>query len=143
MKITNNILHTVHDLLATSPELRNSDSKLIVAVWATLHPHRIFTASEQPVKCFAIKDIMELFESPETIRRSRQLLQNSLGLYPPTNEKVIRHRRMNKELMRLWASIKPTPQQTKKLLTEYLNLKPLEREDSNKVRQLLNRNLGI
>lgn len=122
MKLTNNIFYAVHDILATSPECRNSDQKLICMVWAKLHPHRIFTATEQPVKCFAVRDIMDLFESTETIRRSRQIIQNDLGLYPPS-ETVKNGRRKNQEIIEEWKRNKFTPEQTKFILTAYLKCK--------------------
>jgi hypothetical protein len=125
MKLTNTILHTVHDTLARDVKSRSNDMRLAVIVWATLHPNRIFTIEDHndiPLQCFSMKDIAEIFESYETIRRSRQTIQNDLGLYPCT-QKVKGRRKQSEEIMREWVNNNFTPAQTKRILTEYLNAK--------------------
>jgi hypothetical protein len=116
--INNTLLKTVHDLLATYPELRNDDKKLIVSVWSVLHANKVVIVDG--VQMFTVSDIVKVFESPETIARTRRVLQNTLGLFPPTSESVIRQRRIHEDTVRNWASNKFTPTQTKLILTAYM-----------------------
>ena len=125
MKLTNNILHTVHDVLVYDPESRNNDMRLAVRVWQVLHAHRIVTTTDHnnnPLNCFSLEDIATKLAPYETIRRSRQTLQNTLGLYPCTT-KVKSRRKQSEETMQQWVQNKLTPAQTKKILAEYLNTK--------------------
>lgn len=126
MKITNTILHTVHDVLVHDTESRNNDMRLAVRVWQVLHAHRVITTTDhngKPINCFSLEDIATILAPYETIRRSRQIVQNTLGLYQPTDDKILRKRKVNEETMRQWAQNKLTPAQTKKILAEYLNTK--------------------
>lgn len=139
MKITNSIIHTVHDVLARDPKSRNSDQRLVVMVWATLHPHRIFTAPDgngTPTQCFSLKDMAESFEHFESIRRVRQTLTNDLGLYP-ASKTVKNGRRKNQQIMEDWKKNQFTPQQTKAIVTMYTNCPKKSTFDLKKIIQQL------
>ena len=74
------------------------------------------------INCFSLEDIATILAPYETVRRSRQTIQNTLGLYP-CDKKVKGRRRQSEETMRQWVQNKLTPAQTKKILAEYLNTK--------------------
>lgn len=125
MKLTNTILHTVHDVLVHDPESRNNDMRLAVRVWQVLHAHRVIATTDHNGKttnCFSLEDIATILAPYETVRRSRQTIQNTLGLYP-CDKKVKGRRRQSEETMQQWVQNKLTPAQTKKILAEYLNTK--------------------
>lgn len=139
MKINNSIIHTVHDILASDPKSRNSDQRLVIMVWGTLHPHRIFTVPDgngAPTQCFSLKDMSENFEHFESIRRVRQVLQNDLGLFP-SDETVKNGRRKNQQIMTDWKRNNFTPQQTKLIVTAYTNCKKKKDFELKKIIQQL------
>ena len=81
-------------ILDKYPETRNNDLYL----WL------IYVRLFDPVLSKYIKfipyKVLEKAVSFETIRRVRQKVQNELGLYPPTDPKVIKRRRRKAEAMR-------------------------------------------
>lgn len=91
-------LRTVKDrvlyILDKYPETRNNDLYL----W--LIYVRLFEPELSKYIKFIPYDVLEKSISFETIRRLRQKIQNDLGLYPPTDPKVLRRRRRKAEAMR-------------------------------------------
>lgn len=67
---------------------RNSDKWLILTIWQKLQQINVFIPYNK---------IDELI-SPETIRRTRQKIQNEDKLFLPTNQTVINRRKREKEI---------------------------------------------
>ncbi len=80
-------------ILERHPEARNDDLYLIILYW------RYFDELGRYIR-FVPYEIIRKATRPETIRRTRQYVQNTLGLYPPTRESVIRKRRKAEKAMR-------------------------------------------
>ena len=80
-------------ILERYPEARNDDLYLIILYW------RLFDELGRYIR-FVPYEVIKKATRPETIRRTRQYIQNTLGLYPPTRESVIRRRRRAEKAMR-------------------------------------------
>lgn len=81
-------------ILDKYPETRNNDLYL----W--LIYVRLFEPELSKYIKFIPYDVLKKAVAFETIRRVRQKIQNELGLYPPTDPKVIKRRRRKEEAMR-------------------------------------------
>lgn len=112
--------HTILGIMEAAPKSRDDDTYLILQVWMALHPSKIFKHEER--QCVRLLDIYEVFESPETIRRTRQKIQNDLGLYPPS-AKVAKARRMKEEAWREAMNNNFTLSQSKAILDIYARVK--------------------
>jgi hypothetical protein len=138
MKI-NKLIYVVHDILAEDEEARNSDARLICLVWLNLHAGHIHSVEvkgePRPKQCVTLKDIVSVLESPETIRRTRQKIQNDLGLYPPTLLKVIKGRRFKEEEIRESVRNNFTKEQTKAILEIYMLAKNKSKVDVGKIKR--------
>jgi hypothetical protein len=77
----------VEFILKHFPEARNNDNYLIYLYWRLVD------------QCETLEDIVHA-TSPEVIRRARQKIQNELGLYQPTNDKVRKRRRQAEKVIR-------------------------------------------
>lgn len=82
----------VENVLKAYPETRNSDKKLIMYVWKLYHD-KDFMQDAGGKWWIDVDAIMDM-PSPESIRRSRQTLQE-LGMYPATDPEVIKKRQKN------------------------------------------------
>jgi hypothetical protein len=96
-------------ILETIQYTRNSDKLLIIEVWRKQGMR--FKEIENEL-FFSVCDIFTA-SSPETIRRVRQKIQNTEGLFLPTDVIVMKRRRINEEKIRAYYSNNP------ELLTAY------------------------
>jgi len=85
------VRNKVADILREHPEARNSDLYLTILY---LRKHTELGKYIKYIPYDVIKKYDGLLES---IRRSRQYIQNTLGLYPPTDPEVIRKRRLKEK----------------------------------------------
>lgn len=133
------IIYLVHDILARDEEARNSDQRLLCLVWMNMHPGCIrsieIKGETRPKQGVTLKDIVDVLENAETVRRTRQKLQNDLGLYPPTLVKVIKARRFKEATIREWVNNKFTEEQTKAILEIYMLAKNKSKVDIEKVKR--------
>ena len=81
-------------ILEKYPEARNSDLYLIICYIREFVPE--LSKYIQYIPYNVIKKHDGLFES---IRRARQHIQNSLGLFPPTDPEVIKRRRRREKVL--------------------------------------------
>lgn len=81
-------------ILERYPEARNDDLYLIILYW------RYFDELGKYIR-FVPYEVIKKATRPETIRRTRQYVQNTLGLYPPTRESVIKRRKRAEKRMRI------------------------------------------
>ena len=81
-------------ILEKYPNARNGD------LYLTIIYLRIFTPLGKYIKYIPYELIKEYDGIFETIRRTRQLIQNKEGRYLPTDPEVIRKRRIKAEAMR-------------------------------------------
>jgi hypothetical protein len=123
-------------MLAESPEARNDDMYLIIKCWLHLHPERFFEVGGEKDrrKAVVLRNLLE-FESTETIRRSRQIIQNDLGLYPPTNLKVAKARRMKEEDWREYLSKDFSYEQSRAILRIYTEVKQKSKKSVEQIRK--------
>ncbi|CDQ41779.1 hypothetical protein [Virgibacillus salexigens] len=73
-------------ILEHFPDSRNNDNILCSLYWKLVD------------KAKTVDDIMHA-TSPEVIRRARQKIQNDYHLYMPTDEKVLKKRRISAEIV--------------------------------------------
>ena len=76
-------------VLERDPLCRDDDMRLILSVWAL-----------QGVDISLDRASLDVRFSSESIRRSRQKVQNTLGKFLPTTYVVAKRRRINEELLR-------------------------------------------
>ena len=84
----------VEYILGKYPNARNSD------LYLTILYLRKFTELGKYIK-YIPYDIIKKYDGIfETIRRARQYVQNTLGKYPPTDERVLRRRRRKEQALK-------------------------------------------
>ena len=88
------VVERVKWLLEEYPEARNDDLYL----WILYVRH--FDPELSRFIRFVPYDVIRRATRPETVRRARQYVQNTLGLYPPTDPGVARRRRRAEEAFR-------------------------------------------
>ncbi len=88
------IKYLVEIILSDYPDTRNSDKKLISFLWTRFYPEIVRTDSDNLRKFIYLSDMLDL-PSPESIRRARQVIQNTEKRLVPTSEGVAKKRRMN------------------------------------------------
>lgn len=76
-------------VLERDPLCRDDDMRLILSVWAL-----------QGVKIDLDAESLDVMFSSESVRRSRQKVQNTEGKFLPTTYAVAKRRRINEELLR-------------------------------------------
>lgn len=81
----------VYNILEEHPETRNDDRLLLLAYWSKINGIKI---PAETAMLFA-----QYATSPESITRVRRKIQ-SQGLFPPTEEDVIKQRRQREQDMR-------------------------------------------
>lgn len=84
----------VKELLLKDVRCRNDDLWLILQVWQ----------NKQHIKITIQPDMIGELISPETIRRSRQKIQNSMCLFPPTDPRVAIKRKIKEVTLRKYYS---------------------------------------
>jgi hypothetical protein len=122
MKSIPSIYYTVIDQLEQNERCRNDDQYLICKVWLTRHNHK-FEINKNSIPTIDLKSIVDDFESFESIRRTRQKIQNDMGLYMPTTLIVARARRINQEVWRQNMSHSFTKNQAKAIMEIFLRAK--------------------
>lgn len=106
----NTTAHQALHILAEDPLSRDDDSRLSCVLWKTFYP----TLCENDKVSF--QAIVNELPKIETIGRARRIIQNTLGLYPPTVLSVAKARKMKEEDWRQAMTIKVTPNEAKKML---------------------------
>lgn len=91
------VLKRLHE----SHESRNNDRHLDLTCLRALGYDITFTADMKVICKFTLEELWSM-PSSETFRRSRQLIQNTKGLYPPTRIDIIEARAKNEEEMHKW-----------------------------------------
>jgi hypothetical protein len=124
---------TILGIMSQYPKARDDDMYLILHVWMALHPSKIFQYEER--QCVKLKDIHELFESPESIRRTRQKIQNDLGLFPPTSYQVMKARRMKEENWREAMRNNFNLEQSTAILEIYTRVKGKNKKSIKQIKQ--------
>jgi len=85
------VRNKVVDILREYPESRNSD------LYLTILYLRKYTELGKYIR-FIPYDVIKKYDGLlESIRRSRQYIQNTLGLYPPTDPEVVRKRKLKEK----------------------------------------------
>jgi len=85
------VRNKVADILREYPEARNSD------LYLTILYLRKYTELGKYIR-FIPYDVIKKYDGLlESIRRSRQYIQNTLGLYPPTDPEVVRKRKLKEK----------------------------------------------
>ena len=70
---------------------------------------------DKEIDYVSLRDIRDAFTYSESIRRARQIIQNDLGLYPPTNTKVKNKRKISEEIINNWFSNPLTKREQKEV----------------------------
>jgi hypothetical protein len=111
--------HQVLHILAEDPLSRDDDSRLSCVLWKTFYPN---LCENDKVSFQAIvNDLPKM----DTISRARRIIQNTLGLYPPTSLNVAKGRKMKEEEWREAMRIEVTPAEAKKMLDILLKNKKI------------------
>lgn len=109
--------HQVLHILAEDPLSRDDDSRLSCVLWKTFYP----TICEGDKVSF--HSIVNELPKVETIGRARRIIQNTLGIYPPTSLNVAKARKMKEEDWREAMTIDVTPSEARKMLDTLLKNK--------------------
>jgi len=87
-------------ILKDFPETRNSDTELMFQFW-----YMFDNMSFSPAVAIAQKKLGSITPA-ETITRCRRYIQNELGLFLPTDEKVLENRKISSLAVKDWACSK-------------------------------------
>jgi len=122
--------HQVLHILAEDPLSRDDDSRLSCVLWKTFYPQCVKkVTTEKPVEYHqegvSLYDILNVLPKMDTISRARRIIQNTLGLYPPTSLAVAKGRKMKEEDWREAMRIEVTPAEAKKMLDILLKNKKI------------------
>jgi len=132
------MMYVVHEILSTDEQSRNSDPRLICLYWMWQFPSKIYNVEvkgeTRPKQGVIMKDIVECFETSETITRIRRKIQNDLGLYQPTVPAVAKARRIKEEEWRENMRNNFTKEQTKAIVEIYLLAKNKSKVDVRKIK---------
>lgn len=105
-------------VLAWDPESRNSDSRLICVLWKAYTPHLVAKIDNSDgVK---LEDIIYKLPKFSSVERARRVIQNDLALYPPTDHKIAKKRRIKEEHYREAMRHNVSYADAKKILEIYL-----------------------
>lgn len=80
----------VEDVLSKDKRARNSDLWLCLKIWE----------DKQQIKIMINPEDIPKMISPETIRRMRQVVQNTEGKYLPEDPRILIHRKVKEEKVR-------------------------------------------
>jgi hypothetical protein len=89
-------------LLSQHEKARNSDSWLICKYWATFYPQKI-TRDEKGRAMIYLDEMVDV-QSSESIRRTRQKIQNEEKMWMPTDPEVRKQRGISEEVYKEWAT---------------------------------------
>lgn len=132
------MMYVVHEILATDEQSRNSDPRLICLYWMWQFPSKIYNVEvkgeTRPKQGVILKDIVECFETSETITRIRRKIQNDLGLYQPTIPTVAKARIIKEEEWRENMRNNFTKEQTKAIVEMYVLAKNKSKVDVRKIK---------
>lgn len=82
-------------VLSADQESRNSDSRLICTLWKSYNPDQVANFGQgDTVK---LEDIIYKLPKFSSVERARRVIQNDLALYPPTDPKIAKKRRIKEE----------------------------------------------
>jgi len=84
--------------LANDPESRNDDSRLICVLWNHYYPSKTLKTDQGDGVLF--RDIVRSLPKFSSVERARRVIQNNLALFPPTDKKIAKKRKLNEELWR-------------------------------------------
>ena len=112
-------MQSVLDVLAVDERSRNDDKHLTCMIWKYLYPSKVIKVYnhevDKEIDYVSLRDIRDVFTYSESIRRARQIIQNDLGLYPPTNTKVKNKRKISEEIINNWFSNPLTKREQKEV----------------------------
>lgn len=111
------VLHT----LACDPQSRNDDSRLIIVLWNHYYPTKTLKTPQGDGVLY--RDILLNLPKFHTIERARRLIQNDLGLFPPTTLKIAKHRHWKEEEWREQMKHEVSHADAQKMLKIYLKTK--------------------
>jgi len=105
-------------VLSADPESRNSDSRLICTLWKSYNPDQVANFGQgDTVK---LEDIIYKLPKFSSVERARRVIQNDLALYPPTDPKIAKKRRIKEEHYREALRHNVSYADAKKILEIYL-----------------------
>lgn len=87
MKELDTIKQMVEEILAKDIRARNNDLWLTICIW-----------KKQKINCFIPYDKLNIMISPETVRRTRQIIQNVEKRYLPTDPVILKRRLREKQI---------------------------------------------
>lgn len=92
----------VGNILKNYPETRNSDITLMIKLWEVYFPSRVRKGQNGQLGVY----LCDLYELPreDNIKRIRAHFQNDMTLYLPTDQAVVKQRRINEEKWREYMS---------------------------------------
>ena len=132
------MMYVVNEILSTDEQSRNSDPRLICLYWMWQFPSKIYNVEvkgeQRPKQGVILKDIVECFETSESITRIRRKIQNDLGLYQPTISKVANARKIKEEEWRDNMRNNFTKEQTKAIVEIYMLAKNKKKVDVLKIK---------
>lgn len=139
------IYYTVINLLDANERCRNDDQYLICKVWLALYPTRFIHTEIGGEKLITVPliHIANDFTSFESIRRTRQKIQNDLGLYPPTKMSVAKARRIKEEVWRENCSNNFTKEQNMAIMEIYMRAKNATGRNLAEIKQRVIAKYGI
>jgi hypothetical protein len=82
-------------LLFRNEDYRNNDKLLVFGYWNEVNKILFSSASGS--------DLINKLTNPYDIIRQRQIIQNNLGLWPPTDPEVIEKRKTKQDAWKDWA----------------------------------------
>lgn len=111
-------------VLSADPESRNSDSRLICTLWKSYNPNQVANFGQGDM--VKLEDIIYKLPKFSSVERARRIIQNDLALYPPTDPKIAKKRRIKEEHYREAMRHNVSYADAKKILEIYLGkTKPL------------------
>lgn len=105
-------------ILANIPQARDDDRYLTVCLWKQFTPHHVSNFDNRDY--VSMKAIVENLPHSDSIERARRVIQNDLGIYPPTTLRIAKKRRMREEDWREERRHKITHQEAQEMLNIYL-----------------------
>ena len=99
MRKQDDLKNKVNSILATCPETRNCDIKLMIYLWNRYYPTHIKnTTGGQGIFLSSLYTL----PTQESIKRVRAIVQNDEHRFLPTEEKVRRQRRISEDEWKTW-----------------------------------------
>lgn len=105
-------------VLSADQESRNSDSRLICTLWKSYNPNQVVNFGQGDM--VKLEDIIYKLPKFSSVERARRIIQNDLALYPPTDPKIAKKRRIKEEHYREALRHNISYADAKKILEIYL-----------------------